>query len=120
MCTIQFRFRVRVRVNADINNEVGSATMSQKDKTIDNVLLSEMCELMSKVRVRVNEAGTNTIDAPVLQNSFAVERNATTDDFEEMASNWIDEESDPLVIEEIATKSRPFGITTANMWPFFP
>ena len=35
--------------NADINNEVGSASMPEKDKVVSKELLDEMCSLMGKV-----------------------------------------------------------------------
>ncbi len=87
---------------ADMNNEAGSATIPLKDKTIDDELLKEMCDLMCKVNVKATEACLNTAsDATVLHNSFAMERDVTTKQFEEMVENWIDEESDPLFINEM-------------------
>ena len=88
--------------NADINNDVGSgASMSVTDKTMDDTLLSNMCDLMAQVSVKAAEVGINANDATVLRNSFALEKDATRDDFEEMIENWIDEESNPVFINEI-------------------
>lgn len=93
--------------NADINNEVGSASMPERDKVVSDEILNEMCNLMTSVQLKAEDSAVDTETvASVLKNTFVTEKEISKEDLFDMIENWIDEEDE----EEIAD-----GIIHTNM-----
>jgi hypothetical protein len=88
--------------NQQINNEVGSASLSDRDKKISDEDCNVLCNLMKEIQLK----SANSIDtvkiALSLHASFAVDPDAFSlgdDDWRDMATNWIDIEEDEDMIE---------------------
>ena len=91
----------------DINNEVGSASMPDKDKRISKEECDELCRLLKSIQIKTRETGTNTATTAYgLADSFASEveaQNISKENWEGMVENWIEiEEDGDLIDEEIS------------------
>jgi hypothetical protein len=88
--------------NMQINNEVGSASVSDSDKRISDEDCDVLCNLMKKIQFKSANM-IDTVNIPLsLCASFAVDPDAYSlgdDDWRDMATNWIDIEEDRDLIE---------------------
>ena len=88
----------------DINNDVGSASMPDKDKKISKEECDELCRLLKNIQIKTVQSGINTATTAYgLADSFASEveaQNLSNESWEEMVENWIGIEEDVDVIAE--------------------
>ena len=86
-----------------INQELGSNSIPQKAKVLSKEDSDELCDLMTKLQVKVKETGVDTnTDAYALQGSFAADVDAYSGiDFAAMAESWIDIEDEPEIMDAI-------------------
>jgi hypothetical protein len=90
--------------NADINNDVGFATMPDKHKTISKEDCAVICDILSKLKIvschaqSMNDSATN---APALVDSLVNDHGNTLspDEQEAIICNWMEIEDDPFVQE---------------------
>ena len=88
--------------NADIINDVGSASLAQKDKQVSAEACDELCNLMEQVKLKADESGVDAAGkARVFEKSFVSDGNLSHTDFELMRDVWIDAEDDPLVVDAL-------------------
>jgi hypothetical protein len=85
---------------ADINNEVGSGSLSMKDKKISDEDCDLLCSLMKNLRTKVTD---NAIDMSkegyAMQGSFVEEISTNDRELQELATQWIDIENDEFIQE---------------------
>jgi hypothetical protein len=88
-------------LDADINNEAGSATMTMRDKTISKESCDELCNLMLSIKLKAEEDAldTSTEDGSVFRNSFVTDRTMQKEEMYEMVETWIDVEDNKDIIE---------------------
>ena len=88
--------------NADINNAVGSSSIPNRDKIVSDDVLSEMCNLMSSIKLKAEDSNVDTeVVAGVLKDSFVTDKEMKEDDLLDMVENWIDEEDDKEIADGI-------------------
>ena len=68
--------------NADINNDVGSATIATRDKTLSENDTDELCALLANVKLKagINTIDTNSMVGRVFSDSFVSDRNLNDDE----------------------------------------
>jgi hypothetical protein len=90
--------------NQQINNEIGSDSLSDRDKKISDEDCNALCDLMKAIQFKSANIMIDTANIALsLQTSFAVDPDANilgNDDWRDMAINWIDIEEDKDMIEE--------------------
>ena len=86
---------------SDINNDVGSASSSNKSKTICDEECVQLCDLMMNLKVHANETGVGTdIDnGVVFNNSFITEGEFSKGEMHAMVRNWVDIEDNQEMID---------------------
>ncbi|MGH7954790.1 MAG: hypothetical protein ACREOZ_02395 [Gloeomargaritales cyanobacterium] len=73
------------RMNVDINNEVGSASLPEKNKQISKEACDELCHLLSTL---MSTAAKRNMTVPALKESIAEEEFSTLEDLENIVDNW--------------------------------
>ena len=91
--------------NADINNDVGSASLPECDKKLSEEDCSVLCNLMKSIQLKakVEKLDTSRSGANCFENSFVCDPDAIympPTSWIDMATNWIDIEEDPDIIED--------------------
>jgi hypothetical protein len=89
-------------LNADINNSVGSATMSICDKTVTPTQCKELCNLLGKITLISKEHHEqNGTQPPAIQESLIDDQGKalTSEELETVISNWIELKDDPIILE---------------------
>jgi hypothetical protein len=87
---------------ADINNEVGSASLSVKEKKISKEDCDLLCNLMKNLTTKAGESGLDVNrEGFAMQGSFVEEHIIDTSELQEMVEMWVDIESDESVQEDI-------------------
>lgn len=88
----------------DINNEVGSASVPDKDKRISKEECDELCSLLKSIQIKTSESNVNTATTAYgLADSFASEveaQNLSNEQWQEMVENWIEIEDDEDIIDK--------------------
>jgi hypothetical protein len=85
---------------ADINNEVGSASLPMKDKKISDEDCDLLCTLMKNLTTKATDSAIDmSKEGYAMQGSFVEELNIDDSELQEIASQWIDIESDEFVQE---------------------
>jgi hypothetical protein len=86
--------------DADVNNEVGSNSMSNKDKKISEEDCDELCGLLQKLIVKAHHCDTSR--AVALQGSVVDDLDECSDnDLRAMVTNWMDIEDDEDIIADV-------------------
>jgi hypothetical protein len=84
----------------DINNDVGSESVSIRDKTLSAEDCQALCGLMRSLQMKADESGVNTgTEAHGLQGSFVEEGAMSNEEMEAIVENWTFVEDDPCVID---------------------
>ena len=88
--------------DADINNNLGSASISTSDKQITNEECNNLCHLFEAIRVKVEiameQGEANNLVA--FDDSFACEQQLSAQDCATMACNWVMVEDNQNVIDK--------------------
>ena len=89
--------------NQDINNEVGSRSMSEKEKTIDRQACLELCNLMNEIVLKCNseENDLSKGNGVAFQHSFVTDGALNLTELEEMAEMWMTVEDNEVVSDLI-------------------
>lgn len=83
--------------NADLNNKIGSLSLSAAKKSLPADLCAELCGLMNELSFMARKTNVTGKLAPAFDASFVTEDTKTPEELETMASNWIDVEDDHLM-----------------------
>ena len=87
--------------NADINNNVGSATLAHRKKVMSDDICNELCKLMSQVKAKAHPLNDTFIVTAVFHSSFVVDPTFSTKDMEDMVSTWVNIEDDRDIVDAI-------------------
>ena len=88
--------------NATINNEVGSASLPKKEKTISDKYFINLCSMLGileKITCAIAESGN--VQPPSLVDSIADEhgRKLSVQDFSSIVTNWVSIEENHVIQE---------------------
>jgi len=102
--------------NADINNDVGSGSLSNKSKRISTELCTELCGLMGRLSVKAMATNVNCATTGyALSDSFVSEEVSDLEELQEMADAWIDIEDRAIILEvEVDETIEELERTTAS------
>jgi hypothetical protein len=86
---------------ADINNEVGSASLPEREKRISVEDCDQLCHLMKLLTTKAEESGLDTSrEGYAMEGSFVAQHVMDDADLREIAEKWVDVESDESVQED--------------------
>jgi DDE superfamily endonuclease/Tc5 transposase DNA-binding domain len=113
-----------INMNTNIDAEIGSASMSESDKTLKKEDCDQLCELMTLLKVKATNASLDcNVNASVFQESFLSEIEVfSTQDYNDMIDSWICIEDDEEVmnavleeeLEELESNTKPAAIDDAG------
>lgn len=82
----------------NINNDVGSGTMAERNKKISKEQSDELCSLLKKLQFKCKEEKLDTSkEAIVLDGSLCQDEIFTDKELEDIVGNWVDIEDDPEI-----------------------
>jgi hypothetical protein len=86
--------------DCDINNAVGSASLSVKDKSLSKDACEELCAMMHKLQTKATESGPlNENEAYGLSGSFVGEGTFGLEEMVAMVKNWVLVEDNPVIMD---------------------
>ena len=86
--------------NTDINNNIDSQSLSNKNKQIASVQSNALCSLFDRNRVKVSaDDSSDTVMLSTFSNSFAYKNAMNLSDLQVMATAWNTAEDDADVID---------------------
>ena len=87
--------------NADINNNVGSATLSHSKKVISGYPFNELFKLMAQVMVKEHPSTDTSIVPALFHSSFVVDPKCPPKDMEYMINTWVRIKDDREIVDAI-------------------
>ena len=89
--------------NLDINNDVGRASIPERQKVLSKKASDELCDLMSGIKLRANSSyiDVSSSTTNVFKDSFVTDGDLSRDDIENMAEVWVDIEDDQDIVNTI-------------------
>ena len=87
--------------NADINNNVCSATLAHSKTFISDDLCNDLCNLVAQVKVKAHPSTETFIVPAVFKISFVVDPKFSPKDMEDMVSTWFNIEDDREIVNAI-------------------
>jgi hypothetical protein len=82
---------------ADLENDIGRASVCQKAKVISHADCMELCNLCTQLQCKVNNFDTLP---PALEDCHLSEQQYTNNEFMKIITNWVDIEDDMHVVED--------------------
>jgi len=82
---------------ADLENDIGRASVRQKDKVISHADCMELCNLFTQLQCKVNNFD---MLPPALEDCYLSEQQCTNNEFMKIITNWVDIEDDMHVVED--------------------
>jgi len=91
-----------IGLQTDINADLGSNSMSESNKSLSEDESHTLCEIMNAMYIAQESVQVNTdVNAFGLQGSFISEARMEQDEISEALENWISEEDNQDIIDEI-------------------
>lgn len=87
--------------NIDIHNDVGRASVPEREKALNKDDSDELCDLISKIKLRANESSLDTIIGAVFKDLFVTDRELPKTGTITMAEVWVEIEDNEKVMNAI-------------------